>query len=265
MGALRVCTYNVHKCRGLDGRVRPGRVAEVLREIGADVYALQEVLSLPDASPEEDQGRFIAETLGLSWALGENRCIGSARYGNVVLSRHPLRVVRNHDLTVRGRERRGCLHTDVEAHGHTVHVFNVHLGTGFVERRHQGRRLVDLEILSSRDLSGLRILLGDFNEWTPGLASRLVAAHLESVDVRTYIRRARTFPSVFPLLHLDHIYYEDRMKLERLAIHRSRLAVAASDHLPLVADFRVPPKAAVETADDAEAALAEASADQREP
>jgi endonuclease/exonuclease/phosphatase family metal-dependent hydrolase len=38
---LRVATYNVHRCRGIDGRVRPARIAEVLRE-DADVVALQE-------------------------------------------------------------------------------------------------------------------------------------------------------------------------------------------------------------------------------
>src|SRR5215813_9262701 len=42
--ALRVLTYNVHKCRGLDGRASTHRIVEVLREIDADLVALQEVL-----------------------------------------------------------------------------------------------------------------------------------------------------------------------------------------------------------------------------
>ena len=43
---FRVVTYNVHKCRGLDRRVRPARIAEVLREINADIIALQEVVCI---------------------------------------------------------------------------------------------------------------------------------------------------------------------------------------------------------------------------
>jgi endonuclease/exonuclease/phosphatase family metal-dependent hydrolase len=58
--------------------------------------------------------------------------------------------------------------------------------------------------------------------------------------VRSYLQRARTFPGILPILHLDHIYFEDRLDLNGLAVHRSRKALVASDHLPLVADFTVP-------------------------
>jgi endonuclease/exonuclease/phosphatase family metal-dependent hydrolase len=238
---VRVVTYNVHKCVGIDGRERPDRIAGVLEEVGADVIALQEVVNVEGAAPELDQARYLAGKLGLSYAIGEARELRGGRYGNVVLSRFPMRIVCNHDITVRGRERRAVLHMDVEVEGcGTLHVFNVHLGTSFVERRHQGRRLVDQQVLMNQDLKGAKILLGDFNEWTPGLASQLVAAHLKSVDVQSYFRRRHTYPGVFPFLHLDHIYYDERLTLEKLLVHRTRLAVMASDHLPLVADFRVP-------------------------
>jgi endonuclease/exonuclease/phosphatase family metal-dependent hydrolase len=42
---------------------------------------------------------------------------------------------------------------------------------------------------------------------------------------------------VFPLLHLDHVYYNAPLKLQSISVHRSRLALAASDHLPIVAEF----------------------------
>ena len=41
---LRIVTYNIHRCRGLDGRTRPDRIADVLRAVGADLVALQEVI-----------------------------------------------------------------------------------------------------------------------------------------------------------------------------------------------------------------------------
>jgi endonuclease/exonuclease/phosphatase family metal-dependent hydrolase len=236
---LRVVTYNVHRCRGLDGRTRPGRIVEVLREVEADIIALQEVVSRDDGGVENNQARFIAESLGVNYQLGENRKLRGAAYGNVVLSRYPIRVVKNHDLSVEGYERRGCLHIDVVVDDAVVHVFNVHLGTDFLERRHQGRRLADVEILRQAGLTGPRLLLGDFNEWTPGLTTRLLGSHLKSVDIAKHLRRRRTYPGVLPFMHLDHIYHDDTLELQALKLHRTRKALVASDHLPLIADFRL--------------------------
>jgi endonuclease/exonuclease/phosphatase family metal-dependent hydrolase len=236
---LRVVTYNVHRCRGLDGRTRPARIVEVLREVDADIIALQEVVSREDGAAEKHQARFIAEALGLNYLLGENRKLRGAAYGNVVLSRFPMKVVKNYDLSVEGYERRGCLHIDVDVEGAMVHVFNVHLGTDFLERRHQGRRLADVEILRQAGLTGPRLLLGDFNEWTPGLTTRLLGSHLKSVDIKKHLRRRRTYPGVLPFMHLDHIYHDDTLELEALKLHRTRKALVASDHLPLIAEFRL--------------------------
>ena len=241
---LRIVTYNVHKCRGMDRREHPSRIVEVLRETDADVIALQEVLSIGGAARERDQARFLAEELGMHYHVGENRRLRGGAYGNVTLSRLPFREARNYDITWSGRERRGCLRADFAVEGvggapRLLHVFNIHLGTAFIERRHQARRLVGDEILSNQELQGARVALGDFNEWTRGLATRLLGTHLQSADVRHHLKRARTYPGVLPLLHLDHVYYDGAsLELKRLALHRSRTALVASDHLPLVADFQ---------------------------
>ena len=242
-GRLRVVTYNVHKCIGLDRRERPGRIAAVLREINADVVALQEVVSVEsDASREAHQARYIAEELGCNFHLGENRKHRGGAYGNVVLTRLPVAHCHNYDITWRWQEPRGALRVDVrvDAPGAPViHLFNVHLGTAFVERRHQGRKLCGDSILRDPKLENPRVVLGDFNEWTHGLASRLLSQELRSADLRQHLRTRRTYPGALPFLHLDHIYYDQTLELERLSLHRSRLSLVASDHLPLVADFRL--------------------------
>jgi endonuclease/exonuclease/phosphatase family metal-dependent hydrolase len=163
---LRVVTYNIHRGRGLDGRLKPGRIAEVLREIDADVIALQEVVCGADTGREGDQGRFLADELGLHYQLGENRKLKGAAYGNVALSRFPLKVVSNHDLSVEGYERRGALHTDVcLTESETLHVFNVHLGTAFLERRHQARRLSERKtgLLHNEELRGATLPIFGWN------------------------------------------------------------------------------------------------------
>src|SRR5438270_11076684 len=101
---FRVATYNTHKCRGIDGRIRPSRVAEVLPELGADVIALQEVVSLKGARTEQDQAQYLADAAGHDYRIGETRKLRGAVYGNVLLSRFPVREVRVYDLTASPRE-----------------------------------------------------------------------------------------------------------------------------------------------------------------
>lgn len=227
---IRVATYNIHKCRGLDWRVRPDRIVEVLREINADIVALQEVVDAPQS---------IGAELGYHCCFGENRQVNGAPYGNLLLSRFQMRASCNHDISTEGRERRGCLRVDIALGETTLHVFNVHLGTSFFERRKQGRMLVGKDILYREDLQGPRLILGDFNEWTRGLTSRLLATDLRSTTVGGPWRPSRTYPGVFPFLHLDQMYFDRTFELERLMLHRSRTATVASDHLPLVADLRM--------------------------
>ena len=237
---IRVVTYNIHKCRGLDRRVRPARITEVLSQLNADIIALQEVLSIEGKRPEDNQARFIADELGLDHRLGENRKLNGGAYGNVILSRLPFVSTYNYDLSHQDREPRGCLRTDVELGQHwMLHVYNVHLGTTYLERRHQARRLFDTRILRNGDLTGARIILGDFNEWTRELASKLLSEHFGSVDVRFYLGWPRTYPGVLPFLRLDHIYFDTSLAQEGATLYRSRTALIASDHLPIVADFHI--------------------------
>lgn len=234
---LRIATYNIHKSRGLDRRLRPQRIVEVLRELDADVIALQEVVSRKGGRREEEQERYFAEELGYDSVMGENRAHDGGAYGNVLLTRFPIHASRNYDISAAGRERRGCLRADVRVGETVLHIFNVHMGTAFFERRKQAVRLFGKEILESEEVAGLRIVLGDFNEWSRGLASRLFTARFHSADPRRHLGRASTYPGVLPFLHLDHIYFDPSLKLSRLSLHRTKKALLASDHLPLVADF----------------------------
>src|SRR5215469_17816550 len=157
--SFRIATYNTHKCRGMDGRIRPHRVAQVLGELGADVIALQEVVSLSGARREQNQAQYLADTVGFEFRIGETRKLRGAAYGNVVLSRFPVKEVRVYDLTASRREPRGCIRCDLEiAAGKIVHLFNIHLGTGYLERRKQARMLMSREVLLSPQLKHPRLV-----------------------------------------------------------------------------------------------------------
>lgn len=221
---LTIATYNIHGAVGTDGKFAPGRVAEVLHEIGADIIALQEVplggVRTPNVLAE------LQEATGFTAAEGPACDRPERRYGNAVLSRYPILSVRAIDLSFGSREPRGALDADVNCHGHLLRVVATHLGLRPAERQDQIRRL--LQTFDTEEMPV--ILLGDINEWFMwGKALRALVSHFQAVPA------PRTFPSRRPLFALDRIWIRPRHRLVHVDAHATPLARVASDHLPLVA------------------------------
>jgi endonuclease/exonuclease/phosphatase family metal-dependent hydrolase len=233
---VRVVTYNVHRCQGLDRRTRPDRIAAVLRAINADVIALQEVIGPGMSGPGHVEE--IGAALGMGWLMASTRERRRHQFGNVVLSRHPMREHAQHDLSWKTCEPRCSQRVTVDlSGGRSLDVFNVHLGTALLERRYQAERLASW--VQSRKPGHPKIVLGDFNEWSRGLATEVLTFRLHSVHVGPFLGRRRSYPSFFPVLHLDHIYFEGPLEVRDVHLPRTRLSRVASDHLPLVADIRL--------------------------
>lgn len=233
---LRVATYNVHRCRGMDRRTLPSRIAAVVRDLNADIVALQEVIG---AGPSgTGQAEEIGAAVGMGWVMTAVRHLRKHLFGNVILSRFPIVHHSHYDLSWRTCEPRACQRADLDlGASELLHIYNVHLGTAVLERRYQAPRLA--AFVHDRRIEGPKIILGDFNEWTRGLATSTLTSLFESVDIYAYIKRRRTYPGIFPVVHLDHIYYEGHVEVKNVELVRSRQALMASDHLPLVADLRV--------------------------
>jgi endonuclease/exonuclease/phosphatase family metal-dependent hydrolase len=232
---LRVVTYNIHRCRGLDRRVRPERTAEVLADLNADVIALQEVIGAgPHGQGHAEQ---LGAALGMGWVMAPARQLRGHLFGNVVLSRFPVRFHTQYDVSWKTCEPRLCQRVDLDVGTCVLHLYNVHLGTAVLERRYQATRLA--AIVRDHRVTGPKIVLGDFNEWLRGRATATLSSMLQSVDIYQHLRRRRTYPGVFPILHLDHIYYEGDVDVRGVHLPRTRRALVASDHLPLIADLRV--------------------------
>ena len=233
---VRVATYNIHSGRGLDGRTRLERIAAVLARIDADIIALQEVVGASPLKP--GQAAELGAALGMGWVMAPTRHHRTALFGNVVLTRFPVRHHVQYDLTWKTCEHRGVQRVDVGLEDDTLHFYNVHLGTSLMERRHQAARLATL--VHDRRVTGPKIILGDFNEWARHLgATDLLAERLQSIDLSKHLSRRRTYPGIFPILHLDHIYYEGKVEVLKVTLPRDRMALMASDHLPLVADLKI--------------------------
>jgi endonuclease/exonuclease/phosphatase family metal-dependent hydrolase len=221
---LTIASYNIHSAVGTDGRFAPERIAEVIREIGADVVALQEV-------PLGGNGKasvldVLKRAAGFHCAEGQTCLIDDCGFGNAVLSRYPIAAVRSIDLTFGAFEPRGALDADLDCHGHPLRVVATHLGLSLAERRHQ------IDVLLERfDTDRMAVvLLGDINEWFVwGESLRKLKAHFQQAPA------PRTFPSRFPVFALDRIWIRPRQRLVQVKVHATKLARVASDHLPLVA------------------------------
>lgn len=233
--SLRIATYNVHRCRGLDGRTNPERIAEVIRAIDPDVIALQEVIGASPTSPGHAEE--LGALLGMGWVMAPARHLRGALFGNVVLSRLPIRHHSQYDLSWKTCEPRCCQRVDIAVGNDTLHLYNCHLGTALLERRYQAGRLST--VLTDKRVGQPKVVLGDFNEWMRGLATMMLSERLQSIDLRKHLRRRRTYPGVFPVLHLDHIYFDGDVEVEHVELPRTRLSLIASDHLPLVAELSV--------------------------
>jgi endonuclease/exonuclease/phosphatase family metal-dependent hydrolase len=224
--ALRIATYNIHGTIGIDGRASPERIAHVIRELDADIVALQEVplggSFAPSALP------VLREMTGMDAVAGPTLDTPERRYGNAILSRLPICATRALDLSFGKREARGALDVDVETDGPgtALRVVATHLGLSARERRAQIRALI-----SAFDTPRMPVLLmGDINEWFVwGHALRMLVTHFRAAPA------PRTFPSRLPVFALDRIWMHPADRLLDVQVHRSMAARVASDHLPLVA------------------------------
>ncbi|MGE0822085.1 MAG: endonuclease/exonuclease/phosphatase family protein [Candidatus Binatia bacterium] len=227
---LTVASYNIHQCVGLDGRYDPVRIAQVIREIDADIIGLQEVHSRVSENPEAHQLEFLASTTGMHAVAGPTLYRRGGHYGNAMLTNASVHGVRFVDLSVADYEPRGGIDAQVVIAGGKLRVLVTHLGLGAAERRAQVTRLLSL-LMEER--CGMVVLLGDINEWMPGAYSLQWLENFFGCAPAP-----RTFPSRFPLFALDRIWAKPAEILSRVHVHSSPQSRIASDHLPVVATLQ---------------------------
>lgn len=228
---LRVISWNVHGWMGADGREDPQRIGRVLRSRRPDLAGLQEVVNHYDPASGRHQLQALAEQTGLSAVKGPTIARDGSDYGNALLTRLPVLVVRHIELSFPGREPRAALDVDLEGAGNPLRVIVTHFGLRPAERRFQARELI--RAIEARPYSTL-ILMGDLNEWLlTGRPARWMNRHFGQGG------GPRTFPARFPLFALDRIYVDPAAVLLSLGTLATVEARRASDHLPLEALIRL--------------------------
>lgn len=219
--ALRVMTYNVHSCRGLDRRVKPERVAAVIAREKPDIVCLQEV-----RVGKVDQPKVLADALGMTSLFFETMKVGEESYGIALLSRLPVKLVRSGPLPG-GAEPRGAIWAEALVGSTTVQVLDTHLGLGAKTSEPQADALLTDQWLGA--IRGPLILCGDFNSKPSGPAYRKLASRVPDAAPAA----GSTFPSFLPVMRIDHVLASGLRPVEA----RVGAGFMASDHLPLVVDL----------------------------
>jgi endonuclease/exonuclease/phosphatase family metal-dependent hydrolase len=248
---MRIMTYNVHSCVGVDRRLDVGRIAAVIAQSRPDIVALQELDVGRPRTGGIDQAHAIASRLGMSFHFHGAVRVEEEQYGDAILTALPIRLVKSGRLPtptrVRGLEPRGALWAAVEVGpGATLQVINTHLGLLPLEQRAQAAALLGKDWLGHETCRNPALLIGDFNATSRYAAYKALARRLDDAqrllqETGRRPRTAPTFPSRLPMLRIDHLFVSSGVEVLDVHAPNGPLARAASDHLPLVADLRITP------------------------
>lgn len=240
---LRVMTYNVHGCKGRDGVISPGRIAEVIASVSPDIVALQELDVRRLRSDRHDQAELIARELGMNFHFAPAMRVMEEEYGDAILSALPMRVVKAAALPAIKfpvkLEARGALWAEIRLGRTFVQMLTTHLGLVRRERVLQAAALSGPDWLGHPDCEEPTILAGDFNFLSRSRAYGRITSHLR--DAQNFSKgRAPTFPARFPRFRIDYVFVSPAIQVERVQTVKTTATQVSSDHLPLVVDMQIP-------------------------
>ena len=242
--AVRIMTYNVHSCVGIDGRHSPKRIARVIGRYQPDIVALQELDIGRKRTGEADQPHLIAKELEMLYHFHPAIEVAEERYGNAVLSRYPVELVRAMKLPkLESRlklEPRGAVWVSVKIGDIHLQIINAHLSFYGPECRHQAKALIGPEWLAHPRCTEPVILCGDFNSLPNTNPWRTINGKLR--DVQRSLDEHRPLATWFgryPIGRIDHVFVSPGIKVCAIEVPNTKLDKLASDHLPLIVDLEV--------------------------
>jgi endonuclease/exonuclease/phosphatase family metal-dependent hydrolase len=245
---LRVLSYNIHKgFNSTNLKFILSKLKESIESVHADIVLLQEVVGHNEKHrtkiqewPTGSQFEYLADRLWPHFAYGKNAVYTHGHHGNAILSKYPILMWENVDVSTNRLERRGLLHIAVDLPESKIplHVICLHLGLFESGRMVQIRQLCD-RIKSMVPAASPLIVGGDFNDWTERASSILLdELQLQEIFVQLTGKHAKTFPSWLPSLKLDRIYHR---LLEPVGAHAFSQGVwnELSDHVALMGEYKM--------------------------
>jgi endonuclease/exonuclease/phosphatase family metal-dependent hydrolase len=240
---LRVMTYNIHGCGGMDGKVSTARIARVIAQYEPDIVALQECYG----ARRGDQARAIAAELKEAYHFPDDLTVLQDDYGNAIISVPKMRLVKAGRLPTlpgRGIEIRGAIWAAAMIDGAELHFMNTHLGLYSLERQRQAEALIGPEWLGSESCGSAAILCGDFNAFPSSTVYRTLTGRMHEAQENAKGHRPRnTFFGRHPVFRIDHVFCSPEVKTVKVDVPRTHLTRLASDHLPIVAEVSLEIKA----------------------
>jgi endonuclease/exonuclease/phosphatase family metal-dependent hydrolase len=238
---LRVMSYNIHICQGMDKKFDPQRIADVIKREDVDVVALQEVDNKARRSGKVDQLAELARLTGMHGVFGKARDYDGGEYGQAILSRQPIEKLEVHKLTAPGEqlvptdERIALLATIKQPRPLPDLVF---VGT-HLHHVSDAFRVSEANVLNGLLASAVAkrepavILLGDFNA-TP--ESKVTIAMREKWDDPT-ADAGMTFPADKPEKKIDYVLLP---KGHAWKVVSAKVVdePMASDHRPVVVELK---------------------------
>ncbi len=241
---LRIMTYNVHSCIGMDGKVSPQRIARVIARQNPDIAALQELDVGRIRTQSNDQAKMIANFLQMGLHFHPAMQIEEELYGDAILSRFPMQLAQANGLPRLSKhahlEPRGALWVTIETGGNTIQIINTHLGLNGKERLSQTKALLGEDWIGHPDCEEPIILCGDFNSVPGSKVYRLLKTHFRDSQMELKGHRPqKTWFGTCPLVRIDYVFISSQFEVVQVQVPDDDLCCTASDHLPLIVDLKL--------------------------
>ncbi len=246
MKNIKALSYNIHK--GFNFRNKKfvlTKMREAIRTVDPDIIFLQEVIGDHISNTHEiddwkntSQFEYLAHELWEHYAYGKNATYKEGHHGNAILSKFPIKLWENIDISTNPMEKRGALHTVIEIDNTTIHALCLHLNLLSSGRRKQINQVcerIEKNIPKDQPI----IIAGDFNDWNKKV-SETFEARLQIKEAYLYHHgeHAKTFPSYMPVLTLDRIYYRGIKLIDAIQLSGDPWK-KLSDHIALISTFEI--------------------------